>query len=205
MEGLWWGRVRRPSKSRIQMLRGGVGGAAYCRRSLPSVFRESLGKPVQHWELLTSQSPNPICARKAAGAQLGSPGTNSAEAGLRRRRRRRRRAPTSSAAPWRIWGNGLGTAVPQHTRGRPGGRARRSLRAGILPPTPRPPAPLPLDCGRRKPLHERAPARARARPARRRPDSGGAWTRGLCSCGGGPHRARAPDVCQGVGGGHGQD
>lgn len=115
-----------------------------------------------------------------------------------------RRSATAAAAaalqspPPPSGGAGVTASEPQcrstpAARLPPGGRARRSLRASILPPTPRPPAPLPLDCGRRKPLQERAPARARPRPARRRPDSGGAWTRGSCSCGGGPRRARAPE------------
>lgn len=53
-----------------------------------------------------------------------------------------------------------GPRRPAPAAGPPSAGARRSLRAQILPPTPRPPAPQPLDCGRRKPLHERAPERA---------------------------------------------
>lgn len=75
-----------------------------------------------------------------------------------------------------------------------------------------PSAPLPLDCGRRKPLHERAPERAPpAGPPpprfwRRVGERAGlerARARGACSCGAGPRRARAPDGCQGPGGGDG--
>lgn len=139
------------------------------------------------WPCPGPGAPRRVPDRPAAGAPPASVCLSDARA-----LRCRRRAPASSAALWRSWGNGLGTAVPQHTHGRPGGRARRSLRAGILPPTPRPPAPLPLDCGRRKPLHERAPARARPRPARRRPDSGGAWTRGPLQLRRGPASSPRP-------------
>lgn len=69
---------------------------------------------------------------------------------------------------------------------------------------PAPPAPQPLDCGRRKPLHERAPQRARPRagPAAAQILAvGEAWTRAPCGCFGGPRLARAPDYCQGLGGG----
>lgn len=111
------------------------------------------------WPCPGPGTPRRVPDRPAAGAPPASVCLSDTPA----LRRRRRRAPPSSAALWRSGGNGLGTAVPQHTRRRPGGRARRSLRAGILPPTPRPPAPLPLDCGRRKPLQERTPARARPR------------------------------------------
>ena len=83
-----------------------------------------------------------------------------------------------------------------------------------LPPRPYPSAdspPLPrrkpLDCGRRKPLHERAPeyARPRAGPAAAQIlAAGAAWTRARCSCCGGRLLARAQDGCQGLGGGDGK-
>ncbi|KAF6321313.1 hypothetical protein mRhiFer1_008441 [Rhinolophus ferrumequinum] len=68
--------------------------------------------------------------------------------------------------------NGLRTAVPHHTPRlavQPTLRARRQ-KESAAPSAPRsfrrlpaPPAPQPLDCGRRKPLHERAPEQARPR------------------------------------------
>lgn len=123
---------------------------------------------------LTPQFPEPC---SLFSAPLGSPGTKS--------------PPRSSLLLrplWRSRSNGLRTAVPHHTplfTAQPEPRALRQ-RERASPSAPisfrrlsAPPAPQPLDCGRRKPLHERAPecARPAGRP-RRRPDFGGGRGRG---------------------------
>lgn len=59
-----------------------------------------------------------------------------------------------------------------HPRPPPAGRARRSLRADILPPTPRPPRLCLWIVGEENRCMS-APPSARPRPARRRPGSGG--------------------------------
>lgn len=145
-------------------------------------------------------SPSPA---SLSSAPLGSPGTKSPprSSPLLRPLRRSR-------------SNGLRTAVPQHTplpaaepappTRRQRGRAAPSAPISFRRRLPAPPAPLPLDCGRRKPLHERAPERthpgAAAPPPRFwRPTR----TRARCSCRGGRRLARAQDGCQGGGPGAG--
>lgn len=82
------------------MLRGGWGVRHIADGVFSQFSRNRHGTPSNTGSCLpTSQSPNPICAHKAAGAQPGSPGTNSAEAGLRRRRRAASGLPPSALGP----------------------------------------------------------------------------------------------------------
>lgn len=82
--------------------------------------------------------------------------------------------------------------------------ARCSLRAHILPPTPRPSRAAASGLWEKKTAAwARSPARAPSGRPRRRPDLGGG--RGVDARSlrrfGGPRLARAPDYCQGLGGG----
>lgn len=110
--------------------------------------------------------------------------------------------------------NGSATAVPHHTplraaRPTPRARGQKERAASSAPRSfrrlPAPPAPQPLDCGRRKPLHERAPERVRApgRPGPPPPRSR-ARARSCGSCCGGRRLARAPDARQRRGRGRGR-
>lgn len=124
-----------------------------------------------------------------------------------------RRAPTSSSAL--SGGAGVTASEPQcritprssRPKQRPPGRRQREAQ---LPPRQYPSADSPPLTRRRlwivgeeKPLHERAPGRARPR-ADLAAAQIGKRARARGSCCGGPGLARARDGCQGLGGGDGE-